>query len=800
MHLYCAAVWRETCEKVHAKINVFQKNTLPNTTKLTRNSDLVLVSDPVLEAPSAPPEQPILMEDKKEEPDGDKEPAAALAESEAMEMETEVKPEGEVKVEAEKKPEEVAPKEDENEDKGIVPSDQPKEPSEEAVPAVAAPPAPPVAPPALTVPPAPPVPPPVAEEDASDKDEAPEEPMEVTESEAIPVQETVETSILETMTTTTEEEERTLEQESMQEEAASMVEDVMMEVESKENISDDVTVSSQDSGDKTDTEKLEPSGDCYCGEGRNYEDVELQCNQCFKWFHKACITTVNVVNTLPYMTTYTFCCKNCNVSKLETFSRKVANFKELCQCALANLQAQHKTQDPPKTMFSKETDLIPFIDTHWEQLTPMPRRTTITWHGTIVKAMMKDDDVFVCKEKPDDPEASDAEFPIFGLLDQDLSKITPNSESKLGSSLKLDSSQKLSSSLSSSLNGNSNLVSSQRISRSAKRKGFDSNQGVTSSKRTRSELPASQKLPAHGYPLEHPFNKDGYRYVLTESDPHAPSSAFEEDQWIGKPIPAHLYRMALSKDVLLALHDRAPQLKISEDRLLVTGDRGYCMTRATHGISRGSWYFEVMIDQMPEGSATRLGWSQPLGNLQAPLGYDKFSYSWRSRKGTKFHESRGKRYSEGYGEGDTLGFFIQLPEKTEKDPIIPPTYKDRALIKFKSHLYFEEKDQTSEAEKALVPTTGTKIIFFKNGQSQGVAYEDVYEGAYHPAVSLYKQSIVTVNFGPDFKYPPISLQDYRPISDLAYLSAVEQTISDILFIVEHEKDYELAARGVLIDI
>ena len=31
---------------------------------------------------------------------------------------------------------------------------------------------------------------------------------------------------------------------------------------------------------------------------------------------------------------------------------------------------------------------------------------------------MKDDDVFVCKEKPDDPEASDAEFPIFGLLDQ----------------------------------------------------------------------------------------------------------------------------------------------------------------------------------------------------------------------------------------------------------------------------------------------------------------------------------------------------------------------------------------------
>ena len=32
------------------------------------------------------------------------------------------------------------------------------------------------------------------------------------------------------------------------------------------------------------------------------------------------------------------------------------------------------------------------------------------------------------------------------------------------------------------------------------------------------------------------------------------------------------------------------------------------------------------------------------GNLQAPCGYDKFSYSWRSRKGTRFHQSRGKHY------------------------------------------------------------------------------------------------------------------------------------------------------------
>lgn len=80
---------------------------------------------------------------------------------------------------------------------------------------------------------------------------------------------------------------------------------------------------------------------------------------------------------------------------------------------------------------------------------------------------------------------------------------------------------------------------------------------------------------------------------------------------------------------------------------------------------------------MPEGAATRIGWGQEYANLQAPLGYDKFGYSWRSRKGTKFHESCGKRYSQGYGEGDTLGFLISLPETGPNMDYMPNTFKDR---------------------------------------------------------------------------------------------------------------------------
>ena len=67
---------------------------------------------------------------------------------------------------------------------------------------------------------------------------------------------------------------------------------------------------------------------------------------------------------------------------------------------------------------------------------------------------------------------------------------------------------------------------------------------------------------------------------------------------------------------------------------IIFTSEGYCMIRGTHGVKLGVWYFEVLVLNMPENSACRIGWSQQLGNLQAPCGYDKFSYSYRSRHGT----------------------------------------------------------------------------------------------------------------------------------------------------------------------
>lgn len=64
---------------------------------------------------------------------------------------------------------------------------------------------------------------------------------------------------------------------------------------------------------------------------------------------------------------------------------------------------------------------------------------------------------------------------------------------------------------------------------------------------------------------------------------------------------------------LISVDVVAPQLKISDDRLTVTGEKGYSMVRASHGVRKGSWFFEVTIDEMPSETAARLGWSQPLG-------------------------------------------------------------------------------------------------------------------------------------------------------------------------------------------
>eukprot|EP00088_Acartia_fossae_P002927 TRINITY_DN11223_c0_g1_i2.p1 TRINITY_DN11223_c0_g1~~TRINITY_DN11223_c0_g1_i2.p1 ORF type:complete len:338 (+),score=67.56 TRINITY_DN11223_c0_g1_i2:61-1074(+) len=308
--------------------------------------------------------------------------------------------------------------------------------------------------------------------------------------------------------------------------------------------------------------------------------------------------------------------------------------------------------------------------------------------------------------------------------------------------------------------------------------------GGGNGKKNRGELNCPP-LPPNGYPKEHPFNRDGYRYTLAEPDPHAPHrQEFDENaDMAGKPIPPFLCRVVTPESVLLALHDRAHQLTVSDCRLWLTGAKFYCTARATHGVKKGSWYYEMRIADLPEGGALRLGWAQKNANLQAPLGFDKFGYSCRSRKGTRFHDSIGKHYSNGFGQGDVVGCLIDLPEQPGKD-YLPITCKDKPLIKFKSHLYYEEKDELQENQKALKPLPGGKITYFLNGKSLGTAFTDIYEGEYFPSVGLYKQVHVKFNFGPRFKAPPGGAVKFRPMSERARELEIEQAMADMRFFSE----------------
>ena len=54
------------------------------------------------------------------------------------------------------------------------------------------------------------------------------------------------------------------------------------------------------------------------------------------------------------------------------------------------------------------------------------------------------------------------------------------------------------------------------------------------------------------------------------------------------------------------------------------------------------------------------------------------------------------------------------------------SFQDKPLIKFKSHLYFEEKDRLQENLKNLKPLPGSKITYFKNGEPLGEAFTDIY--------------------------------------------------------------------------
>lgn len=230
--------------------------------------------------------------------------------------------------------------------------------------------------------------------------------------------------------------------------------------------------------------------------------------------------------------------------------------------------------------------------------------------------------------------------------------------------------------------------------------------------------------------------------------------------------------------------DTASQLKMDSTRLSIKGGmRGYRMSRASHGISQGRYYYEVLIQEPPKaseiasqfptnvrfnpalkkemeealkleregkpadpaanfGGHVRLGFANRTGDLSAPVGFDKWSFGIRDIGGSIVHASQRDDHwgGESFGPGDVIGCSISV-----------------------------QKQESSTSEEPNF------IRFFKNGQPMGTCENKkdlpiaftIPEGVYYPAISLYMGASVHVNFGPHFICPPKKTSPkFKPVSDL----------------------------------
>ncbi|KAJ2851613.1 transcription factor, contains a PHD finger motif [Coemansia brasiliensis] len=225
----------------------------------------------------------------------------------------------------------------------------------------------------------------------------------------------------------------------------------------------------------------------------------------------------------------------------------------------------------------------------------------------------------------------------------------------------------------------------------------------------------------------------------------------------------------------------AAQFVIESDRLTVWNDKGYRMAKASHGVETGAWYFEAQIlEPMRPEFNLRIGWSQISGELQAPCGYDVFSYSVRAKPCTRFHAAIGSPYGEEFGPGDTLGVLIYLPSLDDDEKQDLADRKWRPGERYRQFTYSRpEAQRPYHADSELPPLpvlSGSELVYFKNGKCLGPAFQKLYLGKYYPAISSYMGGKVKVNLGPEFKFPlPAVWHNDTPIQPI---SALEYTLPE----------------------
>ncbi|KAK3994915.1 hypothetical protein QBC44DRAFT_321504 [Cladorrhinum sp. PSN332] len=251
------------------------------------------------------------------------------------------------------------------------------------------------------------------------------------------------------------------------------------------------------------------------------------------------------------------------------------------------------------------------------------------------------------------------------------------------------------------------------------------------------DLPRGPILAPHhevpdlsGNPIEffetsdHVYNKKSFHYTHCIADPTFPSMFYYRNTE-PEPYGAHI-----------SFEDAASHVYFTKSGTHLTTDKGFRMARANVAVREGKWYWECKItrgilkDSSGSNGHVRLGFARREASLDAPVGFDAYSYGIRDASGQKVHMSRPKDFfppNESICEGDVIGLEISLPSQRLHRKIVSGQYnpavdsddshnptdveypniiRDRIPIRFKAHIYFEKIDYhtTKEMEELMNPS------------------------------------------------------------------------------------------------
>jgi COMPASS component BRE2 len=290
------------------------------------------------------------------------------------------------------------------------------------------------------------------------------------------------------------------------------------------------------------------------------------------------------------------------------------------------------------------------------------------------------------------------------------------------------------------------------------------------------------------------YNKKNFHYTHCIADPAFPSSLY--------------YRQSETEpfEPRLNFEDTSTHMFLDESGHHVTTDKGFRMAKANVGVRQGRWYWECKItsgipkrkrsdahgtEESPRGHV-RMGWARREATLDAPVGFDAYSYGLRDVQGQKVYMSRPKDFfpaGEDIREGDVIGLEINLPSEVLHRKVVEGHYnpavdladdepagietadiiRDRVPIRFKAHLYFEQIEY--HAVKELEELMNPSPVISSTGGLAGAGQDP---GPTHPYPSLRTLPYSSIKIYKNGEYMGTPFKDL-----LAFLPPASKPIAQV---------------------